>query len=402
MDLFIARQPIFDKERALFAYELLFRDGPENYFHHADSLEATSNLISESILSFGLEMLSSGHRLFINASREVILEESFTLLPSDKCVVEVVEDVGPDEEVLAACRRLKEKGYVIALDDFAFQPEKHLLIDLADIIKIDIKTIGLSLQRKMVARFRHDKILIAEKVETEEDFIQARDAGYDYFQGYFFSRPVMISKKEVPGIKIQYLLLMEEILKPELELGELEAVIKRDVSLAFKLLNYINSPVFGLLHAIKSIRHALVVLGEREVRKWACLMAMGRIGEDQPHELVVTALFRARFCETLAPLIGNRKQSQDFFLMGMFSLVDTIVGRPIEEILMTFPLAEEIKSALLGGKNLYSDVLDLVRAYERGDWKGLDKSIGRLGLEEKVLPEIYLAALEWAGHGLRM
>ncbi|PIY20778.1 MAG: diguanylate phosphodiesterase, partial [Deltaproteobacteria bacterium CG_4_10_14_3_um_filter_60_8] len=189
--------------------------------------------------------------------------------------------------------------------------------------------------------------------------------------------------------------------RPDIDLQQLDDIIRHDVSLTFKLLKYINSPFFGLQSVVTSIQHAMVVLGEKELRKWACLIALGRLGEDKPAELVVNTLIRARFCESLAPLAGLPTRSQDLFLMGIFSNVHVIVGRPLEEILETIPIAEEVKAALFGRHNRFREILELVVAYEKGNWPLVTELVIRNHLPEDQIPVLYLQAVEWAGQSIR-
>ncbi len=403
MDVFLARQPIFDQQNDVIAYELLFRNNLNNFFTHADPLEATSHLIADSFLLFGVEKLTDGKPAFINVTREVLVEDSVSLLPKKFYAAEVTEDVQVDKEVIAACRSLKNKGYTIVLDDFVFRQELMPLVDLADIIKIDILAMNREEQLSILSRFGNGKIhFLAEKVETPEEYQIAKEMGYVYFQGFFFSKPVIISKKDIPGVKLHYLQLLQEINRSDINITQLEEVIKRDVSLTYHLMRYINSPFFGLRNEIRSIQHALVVLGEKEVRKWACLIALGRMGDDKPEELLVSILIRARICEGLADLVGMKDRRQDLFLMGMFSLIHVIIGRPIDEILTTIPLANDIKNALTGQSNLLAKVLALVVAYEKGDWRNFAGLAATLKLDEDKMPEQYIQAVEWAHQNLQI
>jgi len=397
MNIFIARQPIVDRNRNVFAYELLFRNSLENYFvQGTDPNEATSWLMSDSVLQFGLDMLLGDRKVFINFTRELMVKDCVALLPDQFYALEISENTPPNPEIIEACNRLKEHGYYLAIDNFTFQSEEHSILEFADIVKIDVKALGSALQKKIIKQYSPKKTFIAEKVETNEEFIEAKEAEYKYFQGYFFSKPVIISRKDIPGSKLQYLHLLKEINNPDLEINQLVPIIKRDLSLSYKLLKYINSSFFGLRHVIKSIQHALVVMGEKEVRKWACLIALGKLGEDKPPILIVTSLIRAKFCEALSSLIQQQDRSQDFFLLGMFSLVDAIVGRPMDELLLELPLDEEIKAALLGGKNLCRDILELVVAYEKGEWGKLSALTETLSIEEEKIPGLYLQSVDWA------
>lgn len=402
MNIFLARQPIFDRNLQVIAYELLFRDGVENLFTAKDKHQATSFLMADSLLHFEVDKLTDGKKAFINSTREVVVDGCVLLLPNQYYGVEITESIPADPQVLAACRQLREHGYTVILDDFDFSPDRLPLLEVADMVKIDILHTPRERQRQFLQNYGdHGFTFLAEKVETQEDFVYARDFGYTFFQGYFFSKPLIVAKQDVPGIKFHYLRMLQEINHPDLDLQQLDDIIRRDVSLTFKLLKYINSPFFGLQSVVTSIQHAMVVLGEKELRKWACLIAMGRLGEDKPEELVVNTLIRARFCESLAPLAGLPTRAQDLFLMGIFSNVHVIVGRPLEEILETIPIAEEAKAALFGTHNRFREILELVLAYEKGNWPLVTELVILNHLPEPQIPALYLQAVAWAGQSIR-
>ncbi len=399
MNIFVARQPIFDRKQAVVAYELLFRSGLENFFRGGDIDHASSRVISDTFLSFGMEAMTGSKRAYINISREVLVSDCASLLPKDNVVIELLESIAPDETVMNACRLLKRAGYQIALDDFEFSEEMLQLLQLADIVKVDFIATPIEQRTALSQRLRSMPIeLLAEKVETVEDFDWALKAGYGLFQGYFFSKPVIIIGKDVPGFKLNYIRLLSEINDPNFDFSRLESVIKTDVSISYKLLRYINSAAFGFRDEIRSIRDALVLLGEMNIRKLASLWLLAGLGQDKPEELVVCSVLRARFCESLAPLVGQKSRQPELFLLGMFSLIDAIVDRPMPEILAQLPISEDINDALLGKPNALRTVLDSVIAYEKGEWDSLSEAAGILGLDEEVIPEIYLKSIEWTGH----
>ncbi|HZE88710.1 MAG TPA: HDOD domain-containing protein [Verrucomicrobiae bacterium] len=396
-DLFIARQPILDRGQELFAYELLFRSGPENFFNHPDRDVASRKLISDSMLVFGLDNLLGRHRGFINASRKVVLDGSLSLLPNRQAVIELLETVEGDPEVLAACRALKEQGYLIALDDYRPRPEMEALVDLADFIKVDFAEVKGDARKELVDSHRRRGIqMLAEKVETREDFEQAFDAGYEYFQGYFFARPAVVTGKDLPALKINYLRLLNEINRPEVTYDGLEAIVKQDVALSVKLLRYLNSAAFGWRAKIKSIRHALTLLGERPIRKWVSLVALTSLAGDKPAELIVTSLMRARFCELLAPHIRMEDRELDLFLVGLLSAVDALVDRPLAEVVKGMALSAEVRSALTGTDSPLRDPLDLALSYERGDWPEMMRLTSRFDLDEDTVPGIYRESVAWS------
>src|SRR6266516_4382848 len=288
MEVFVARQPIFDRLRNVFGYELLFRSGLENVFRHDDPDQATLKVINHSLFLFGLQELTAGTKAFINFTRDTLLSECATLLPKESVVVEVLETVEPDDDVVAACRSLKQAGYLLALDDFTMQSEANPLVGLADLIKVDFSLTNADERRYLVQTYTpRNIVLLAEKVESQEDFDQARAMGYSYFQGYFFSKPAIISGNDVPGFKLTYIQLLNEINKPEVDFKAVEDLIKREVSLSYKLLRYINSVAFSLRHRINSVGQALLLLGQSGIKRWGYIIVLADMGVSRPIELVI-------------------------------------------------------------------------------------------------------------------
>jgi EAL and modified HD-GYP domain-containing signal transduction protein len=398
---FVARQPIFDRELRVFAYELLFRSGFDNFYDALDGDQASSDVLTTSFMLVGLEELTSGKKASINFTRKLLLDEVATLFPRDLLLVEVLENVEPAPEVVAACKDLKRTGYRLILDDFCPMCADNPLLEIVDIIKVDFaKTQPQERELiPMMAKCRQARFL-AEKVETAEEFSQALQWNYSYFQGYFFSEPVIHSSSVIPGTKLAYLRILKEINRPETDLGEVETIIKHDVSLSYKLLRFINSAYFGFYERIRSIRQALTLLGLREVKKWVSLAALTGLASDRPEELVVNSLVRARLCEQLAPWVGLGSRSSEFFFMGMFSMIDAIAGRPMSDILGNLPLTEEIKIALMGGENRFRDVFELLLSYEKGAWDELAEHASNLGIDEKDLPVLYRQAVRWVNQVL--
>ena len=370
MDIFVARQPIFNRRQEVYGYELLYRSGINTFYSCLDGDQATSEVITNSFLLIGLETLTRGKIAFINFTKNLLEDEIATLLPKEQIVIEVLQDIEPDGKTLRACRRLKELGYRLALDDFIYDEKFIPLIEMSDIIKVDFLTTDKKERRALVERIGRQKIsFLAEKVETREDFIQAKELGYSYYQGYFFSKPLIIASRDIPSYKLTFIRLLQEIHKPEIDFDRLEKLVKTDVSLTYKLLKFINSILFGFYSEIRSIKQALAILGEKEIRKWLSLIALQSMGKNKPDELMVTALCRARFCELVASRVGLGERSSDLFLLGMFSLIDAFLDQPMAKILDALPIAEEIKLALLGRENRFQEVYALVLTYETGNYR---------------------------------
>jgi c-di-GMP-related signal transduction protein len=400
MQIFVARQPIFDARKEVFAYELLFRSGMENvYSAGLDGDRTTSSVISGSMLVFGLETLTKGKRAFINFTRNLLIRGAPADMPCDQIAIEVLESVEPDDAVVEACRRLKEQGYVLALDDFVFDERYRPLIELADIIKVDFTQTRGDVRRHIVRECGRPGLhFLAEKVETADEFKQALEIGYSYFQGYFFSAPDVMRGKDIPAGKLNYMRILREINQRDIDFEQVEYIIKHDVGLTYKLLRFMNSAFFSFSSKVESIRHALVLLGVREIKKWINLIALGNMGFDKPQELILLALIRASFCEHLASRVGMLKRDADFFLMGLFSVIDGIVDRPMSEILDELPIAQEVAAALLGESNIFRDVFDLVLTYEKGEWEMTVSCARKIKVDEGDLPELFLNSVTWANN----
>jgi len=397
MEAFMARQPIFNRGTEVYAYELLFRNSLENYFSHPNPDFASSRVIADSFLLFDFDRLSGGKKTFINVTADVLTHDYLVLLPKSQTVFELLETVEPTPEVVAACRRLKEAGYQIALDDFVYRRHLVPLVELADIIKVDfLETPPIDRRRLADDLVPRGLRLLAEKVETQEAFDDAVDTGFDYFQGYFFSKPVILRRSDVPSFKIHYMHLIQEIHKTSMDFQRLESIIKQDFSLSYKLLRYVNSPFFGLRGKVHSIQQVLFLLGEKEIKRWATLVALTSMADDKPLELVIQSVIRGKFCEGLAAKTGNPGDQHDLFLLGMFSMIDAIMDKPMAEILEAVPIAPAIKDALLGKSNWYREILNIAVRYERGDWQSFTDCCDNLIVDEKDIPDVYLNAVAWA------
>lgn len=395
MEIFVARQPIFNKRQEVYAYELLYRSGADKFYSSLNGDQASSEVITNSFLLIGLETLTRGKKAFINFTQNLLENDVATLLPNEYIVVEILTDIEPDEKMLGACKKLKEMGYLLALSNYKYDPIFDPLVALVDIIKVDFLSTDENERKEIIRRISPQRVtFLAEKVETREDFLQAVEMGYTFFQGYFFSKPVIVSRKDIPSFKLTYLKILQEINKPELDFDKIEKLIKRDVSLSYKLLKFINSLGFGFRSEIRSIKQALVLLGKKEISKWLSLISLKGIGENKPDELIVTAICRAEFCELIASRIGLKHRSSDLFLMGMFSLIDAFLDRPLADILAELPISEDIKHALLGGENRFREVYELILSYETGDWDMLSKKASNLDLVEKEVKAFYLRSLE--------
>jgi EAL and modified HD-GYP domain-containing signal transduction protein len=390
----LARQPILDLARRTVGYELLFRKGFESVCSTTDGDMATSCTLDTSIL-YGLDGMCGGLPGWVNCTRTTLTKEYLSLLPPKLTVVEVLEAVPADQEVLAACKKLKQGGYTIALDDFVPTAANEPLTHLADLLKVDFRTTPYKTCGELAARYKRRGLkMVAEKVETAQEFELAVAMGYSLFQGYFFCKPLIITKTRNSTNSLTQLRLLQILHKPVLDYAEVERAIKQDPQLCYRLLRLVNSAAFAATGQINSIQHAMNLLGEDEIRKWISLVVIVALAQGKPDELVKAALIRSRFCEMEAPKLHCPEA--DLFLLGLLSLMDAILDMPMGEVLAKISIDAEVGAALLGENNKFRRVLDLVRAYDCGDWTSSCSVSQELRLDEEELPADYLNAVRWA------
>lgn len=400
MDAFIARQPVFDEKLEVYAYELLFRSGSENSYIQVNPDQACSSVIAESLLLPGFARLTSGKPGFVSISHGCLMRGEVQMLPPASTILMIQESIDAEDEVIEACRRLKSKGYRIALDNCHLNAQQLRLVDLADIVKVDVPITGMS-ECRGLARFLQPKgtRLFAEHIQTKEAHQELLEAGYHLFQGNFFAQPTVVKGRDVPASKMSYLRLLSEIHRQELDLPNLARVIEREVSLTYKLLRYVNSAYFGWNGEIHSINQALLLLGEREIKRWASVIALAGMSSDKPSELHTEALLRGRLCELVAQRGGMTARAGDLFLMGLFSLMDAMLDHPMDQILDGLPLARDVKQAMLGSPGPLQDIFALCVAYIHGQWDDLNVPMGRVKISEMLLPALYGEALHWSSQG---
>jgi c-di-GMP-related signal transduction protein len=392
---FIARQPIFDKRLRVFAYELLFRGGPQNFYQARN--HAASSVIADSLTLFDLQTLTGQARAFINVDELALRLGAPRLLPANRIVVEILESVKPTDEIVGICRELRQDGYSLALDDFLGEPALRPLVDLVQYLKVDFTLLDTEGRKRVAEQFRGNGIsLLAEKVETQNDLDEARNLGYCYFQGYFFCKPSMLETRDIPGNKLIQLQLISAVATPELDYDAIESLLKQEPSLLYRLLRYLNSPAIGLRAEVHGIRHAITLLGETEFRRWVSIFAVIAMSSGKPPELIHTALTRAFFCEDFSAPAGFRDKGALMFLMGLLSVSDALLDKPIKEVLQSLPIDPEVKSALCGGENRYRDLYEVLLALERAEWPKLSTFTERLGCPEDNVPDSYQAALQKA------
>ena len=317
MELFVARQPIFDRHLSVVAYEMLYRSGAINAYDGTDPRSATAKVLNAVFYSPDGHNLLAGRPAFVNFPESLILDGTAFFLPPNT-VIEVLETVEPTPKVADSCRKLRDNNYTIALDDFVYSDRDHPLAPFAKYIKVDLRTTNRQQCEKLVAKYGHGRTMLAEKVETEDEFHWAAANGFSLFQGYFFARPDVNSVAETPGFKLTYLQILKQICAPNLDFGDLAGLIERDPGLSYKLLRLANSAMFGRRHAPTTVGRALLFLGEDEAKKWLSLIVSLDLASDRPSEVMVSALVRARFCELLAPEAGLEPPTGEYFMLGLF------------------------------------------------------------------------------------
>lgn len=388
---FIGRQPIFDQDKTVYAYELLFRNGNENKASVTDGNQASSQIMLNTLTEFGLDSIVGKHRAFINLTQELLTDELIRLLPCERVVLEVLEDVTVDESLLNAVRELSKLGYLIALDDFIYSEKSRPLVEIADIIKLDVLAMkNHEIEEHIRSLQPFNTRILAEKVETIEQFTYLKSLNLDYYQGYFLSKPIIIEGKRTPTNKLAILHLLTKLANPVTDNAEIESLIAKDLTLCYKILRYINAACFALPRKIASINEAVIYLGLRKIRRVAAMIAMAGFN-DQPHEILLTALIRARMCELLAEA-ARRQNSNSYFTLGLFSLLNVMLQLPMTTLVNELPLDDELTQALLDDDGQLSEALRCVIAYEHQRW--LTVKFDRLTADE--ISDIYLNAVQWS------
>jgi EAL and modified HD-GYP domain-containing signal transduction protein len=400
MEQFLARQPILDLNKRLYGYELLYRGAPGRLLGQVSGEQATASLLSSAFLTGDIEAISNNRFCFINFTQE-LLENNlpFNFLKT-KVVVEILENVEPTPEVIGVCRRLKENGYTLALDDFVYKRKWEPLLELVKIVKIDIRLTPLNTLIRTLNHLKYHSVkLLAEKVETEAEFVLANRMGFSYFQGYFFCKPQGVTITEISSVKVNLIRLLAEVTKKEIGLERLREIISSDVAITYKLLRFLNSAYYYLLQKVKSVKHGVALLGEKELRNFCMLVIISELATDKPDELVRLVLVRARLCELLG-ISSALPESDciDLYMIGLFSLLDAMLDCPMQEILEKLPINALVKNTLLGMENAYTDFLSLSQAFEKNQQDECVKLQNKLLLTDDQVRECYLEAVKYANN----
>lgn len=393
-EICLARQPIFDTNMNVVAYELLFRslkpEQPASDASRGDS--ATTQVLNNAFSELGLGQVTAGHPAFINCTRNWLLNATLSSLPREQVVIEILEDIVIDEAVIQAVAQLDQAGYRIALDDFVFSEEWIPLIEHADIIKYDLRTTSwVDLKDNMAALKKYPLKFLAEKVETYEEFNQCVAMGFDYFQGYFLCKPKLLTGKKIPANRTVLLQLIQKLNSPGITMEGIMAVINQDARLGYKLLRIVNSALYGLPRKIDNIKDTLVFLGLDKIKQMTQLLLLG-MQENTPHELLVTSLLRAKMMEILAAEL-KRSHADRYFTVGLFSTLDALLDEPMGSLLKTVALSDEISLALTEQEGEMGHFLKSILSYEKGEW---DAAITYPGLDLALLNRTYWTAIPWS------
>ncbi|MBU1003923.1 MAG: HDOD domain-containing protein [Proteobacteria bacterium] len=402
--IFVARQPIFDERQDVWGYELLFRATADaRGANVSDADMATAKVIADGFV-LASEGMSAGQRALINFPQNLIIEQFAYALPSDIAVIEILEDVRPEPEVLEALQGLKESGYMLAMDDFMGEPELMPFVELADILKVDILGIlgpeGVAnadrLHTVMSNLGSTSCRLLAEKVEDNDVFKLCKELGFTLFQGYFFAKPEIIPGKKISSNDIAKLQLLKELGAPDFDVDRLAKIIQQDPSISYRLFRYINSAGMGVSQKVASVTRAITLLGQRQLSQWLRVIIMSDLAPSKRgQEVAFLSVHRGRFLELMAQQCPSAHKPETLFLIGLFSLLDAMLGQSMEEILEHLSLAKDVELTLMGGESDFRFCLDLVKSYELGDWEAIERIIAPHGMTQPQADPLYTEAMAW-------
>ncbi len=394
-DCFIGRQPIFNRNNDVYAYELLYRGNLDNEIGDVDRDVATSQVVMNAFVEIGLENIV-GHRLaFINMTEQFLVTPELMCFPPEQVVVELPEEVRPTPEVQAALERLKGEGYTVALNGYRHDLPLAELLPFADIVKLDaLELDDETLAAELATLEGRDLMLMAKRVEDMPRRERLAELGFDYFQGHFLAKPQIVTGQRLPTNKMAVLQLLTKVSDPNIDVQELEQLIAMDAALSLRVLRFVNSPLSGLMREIDSIHQAVVLLGRDLIKNWVMLLTIANLDDSIP-ELITTAFVRAKLCEVLAKE-ASLPGKESFFTVGLFSLVDAMMGKPIEELLEDLPFTDEIKEALIEHTGVKGEALVCAQELELGAPAGVKFQ----DVTGERISEIYLDALHWADEAM--
>jgi len=396
MDVYIARQPIFDSHMNIFGYELLYRRNNENYFIEMDDDQATSELIINSFLIFGLDDLTDGKKALINFSKDMINSEIPYLLPKENVIFEILEREETTQATVEACEKLRALGYRLALDDFVIDDSFLPLVEKVDIIKVEYPSVSYEDQKAFINKYRRKSKMkfLAEKIETREDYQRAVEIGYDYFQGYFFSKPAIVNTKEIASLSTSLISILNELKYSEPNYSVITGIIQSDLGLTYKLLKLANSAFMGAKHRINSINQALSYIGIKEINQWVSLMMVKQIQNVENAEMIKLSFIRGKFMELIVTEL-NYKNYSEYFFAGVFSFIDVLMNQPMETVLKGLPFSNDVKQALMGEQNEIGQILNFVIDFESAKWNKAANTYPLSTITSTRLMELYMESLKW-------
>ncbi|OSN09912.1 diguanylate phosphodiesterase [Lonsdalea iberica] len=398
---FVARQPILDQHLQPVAYELLFRQGITNKFPDVSPEYATAQLIAEQFLTTPLNKLTNDHPSYINFPYQLLIDGQAEILPADKVVIEILENSTPDEELFAAVKRLKRKGFTLALDDFSMDPIWDRFLPYVDIIKFDLQQSTFEEIGRYISTLRHKHLsYLAEKVETNEQFLRVKAMGFTLFQGYFFSHPQMFKAKRLSNDHKNAIQLLKEANERELNYDRIERLINSDLSLAYKLMRYFNNFRYkanlSVITTSMSFRSIAIFLGQRELRRFISLISITMGSKDKSCELYRMSLIRGKFCELLSIRLHGREDPFEAFLCGLFSMLDAILDSPMDLLLEQIPVSSHIKRALMDNAGELACYLSLISYYEKQNWEQVNTYMEMMEVNEDQMLKLITEATLWA------
>ncbi|MGL4829450.1 MAG: EAL and HDOD domain-containing protein [Vibrio sp.] len=397
---YFARQPILNAKQHTLGYELLFRDGESNSFpEHMDADRATYRLIVENFLAMGTNPRIAHSRCFINFPHKSLIRRLPLTLPREQIVVEILETCLPTDDLFEAIQELSQRGYLLALDDFVYSPAWERFLPYVQIVKIDIMAMGLdnacAFVRERLAQGSRRRFL-AERVETEDEFHQARHAGFTFFQGYFFSKPEILKQRYISPEHVIAMQLFNEVCQPEVDYVRVERLVAQDIALSYKLLRFVNTMSERLSVAISSFRQALVYLGQDKLRMFVSLAVASYISSKKPKELYNLSLQRAQFCKLMASHPNFKAYQEQAFFIGMFSVLDALLDTSIDLLVDQLPLTDEVKQALLHRQGPLGTLLNLEECFENADWQGVERYCDQLGFDLEDVRQELIEAQRWS------
>lgn len=403
VNVFVGRQPILDQEGQIYGYELLYRNSEENRFPSVNPESATIQLLINSFLSIGIDNVAQSYKSFINFSGELLLEDIFSRLSPNRVIIEILEDVEITSALIRRMKDIKQYGYQFALDDFIIQEQYELhteLFKLVDYVKVDFLAVSNTERKRIetfIQKYPHIR-MVAEKIETEAQFLEAKASGYELFQGYFFAKPEIIKGIDIPSTLSSHSYILHKLSEEDADIDEVVELIVHDMSITYKLLRFINTMHFGVPKKVASVKQAVILIGFEHLKKWMRILLVHHIGEHstcgQVKALVSFSLTRARICELIAKRIG-KENSDEYFFVGMFSLMDIIMNKNWSDILPLIPFSESVANTLIGEETDMTAVLKLAIATEKLDWPQIRKYRTQLGISEKELSEFSQISIRW-------